>query len=78
VQGVFYRATCADVARRLGLVGWVRNLPDGSVEAVAEGPSNDVEALLAWCRQGPPLAAVERLDVTEEDPTGGDGFRVIH
>jgi acylphosphatase len=77
VQGVFYRATCADIARRAGVSGWVRNLPDGSVEAVFEGPPGDVEALLDWCRQGPPLASVDRLDQTEEEPTGADGFRVL-
>jgi acylphosphatase len=69
VQGVFFRdSTRAEAARR-GLVGWVRNLRDGRVEAVFEGPAADVDALVLWCRTGPPLARpthVERADEPEE------------
>ncbi|MEZ4380914.1 MAG: acylphosphatase [Nannocystaceae bacterium] len=58
VQGVAYRASARAVARRLGLVGWVRNLPTGEVELRAEGPREALEALLQWCAEGPPAAVV--------------------
>jgi acylphosphatase len=64
VQGVAFRAYTADEARRLGVRGWVRNLADGRVEVEAEGERADVEALVAFCRRGPPAASVERADVT--------------
>ena len=71
VQGVFYRQSAALEAARLGLSGAVRNLSDGSVEVEAEGVRSAVEALVAWCRHGPPSARVEGLDVAWEPPTGG-------
>ena len=64
VQGVFYRHTMAGRARASGLTGWVRNLTDGRVEAVIEGEEEPVRALVDWCRQGPPHATVERIDVS--------------
>ncbi|QXP84714.1 acylphosphatase [Methylococcus sp. Mc7] len=70
VQGVWYRASAARKAAELGLTGWVRNLPDGRVELVAEGDAETVDALLAWCRRGPPLARVAGLDVREMAVTG--------
>ncbi|AAU93141.1 MULTISPECIES: acylphosphatase [Methylococcus] len=70
VQGVWYRASAARKASELGLTGWVRNLPDGRVELVAEGDAESVDALLAWCRRGPPLARVTGLDVREMAVTG--------
>lgn len=77
VQGVFYRATAADEARRLGVTGWVRNLPDGSVEAEAGGDRASVEAFVAWCRRGPPYARVESVDLRWHDrPTEHAGFEV--
>lgn len=56
VQGVFFRASTQKKARALGLTGWVRNLPDGTVEVLAVGPRPALEALLAWLHEGPPLA----------------------
>jgi acylphosphatase len=65
VQGVSYRASTADEARRLGLVGWVRNLRDGTVELEAEGPPDAIEKLLTWCQHGPPAAKVTNVAVDE-------------
>ncbi len=73
VQGVFFRVHTRDEARRLGLAGWVRNLPDGSVEAVAEGPRAALEQLAAWCHRGPPGAAVEQVEQSWAEPTGEHG-----
>jgi acylphosphatase len=64
VQGVFYRQSTVDEGRRLGVAGWVRNLPDGRVEVLAEGPKAAVEALVAFCRRGPPAARVEAVAAT--------------
>ncbi len=76
VQGVFFRATCAARARELGVAGWVRNLPDGRVEAAFEGEDAAVDAMVAWCREGPPYARVEHVEVTPEEPLGEAGFRI--
>lgn len=62
VQGVSYRASAAHEARRLGLVGWVRNEPDGSVLLEAQGEDAPLAELLAWCREGPPGARVTAVD----------------
>ena len=77
VQGVFYRQTCASRARAAGLAGFVRNRPDGRVEAAFEGPEADVRELVSWCRAGPPDAEVDDVDVVDEAPTGERGFRVL-
>ncbi len=76
VQGVFFRDTCQREAIVAGLAGWVRNRNDGAVEAVFEGPSAAVDALVAWCRHGPPRARVDRVEVMEETPEDLSGFRV--
>lgn len=77
VQGVWFRQSTADEARRLGLEGWVRNLPDGSVEAEAQGTRREVEALVSWCWRGPPAARVEGVEVEWSAPGEGLGtFRV--
>ena len=68
VQGVSFRAATAHEARRLGVGGWVRNRPDGSVELEAEGDGEQIAALLAWCERGPPAARVTRVEVSERDP----------
>ena len=66
VQGVFYRDSTRREAQRLGLRGWVRNRSNGSVEAVALGPPERIAALIDWCHEGPPLARVAEVAVTEE------------
>jgi acylphosphatase len=63
VQGVFYRASAQQEGMRLGLLGEVRNLPDGSVEAVVEGPRERIEEFIDWCKRGPPAAEVENVRV---------------
>jgi acylphosphatase len=79
VQGVFYRANTKDKARGLGLFGFVKNLPDGSVEVVAEGEGQALEDLISWCRMGPRGARVEKLDVSWEDPNGEfRGFSIAY
>ena len=70
VQGVFFRASTRDVAIRLGIGGWVRNLPDGSVEALFEGEKIKVEEIVAWCHKGPPGAVVSRVDIAWEPYSG--------
>ena len=76
VQGVGFRFAVERAARSRGVSGWVRNRPDGTVEAVLEGRPEDVEALVDFCRQGPRGAGVERVDVVAESPDGLAGFRV--
>lgn len=76
VQGVFFRDTCRREAARLGLAGWARNLADGRVEVVAEGPAPAVDALVRWCRSGPPRADVTGVEVVPEDVDGLTGFSV--
>jgi acylphosphatase len=74
VQGVFFRARCADTAQSLGVAGWVSNEPDGTVQAVFEGDEGSVEGMVAWCHEGSPRAVVERVEVHEEDPRSERGF----
>jgi acylphosphatase len=68
VQGVSFRAATAKEARALGLTGWVRNMPDGRVEAIFEGSRDKIEEMLAWCRKGPPAARVSGLEIVYEKP----------
>jgi len=74
VQGVMFRDSCRREAERLGVAGWVRNEPDGSVAGEFEGDRTD--DLVAWCRTGPRGARVERVDVTEVEPSGAAGFEI--
>ena len=76
VQGVGFRFGVERTATARGVAGWVRNRPDGTVEAVFEGERADVEALVEFCRRGPRGAEVERVDVEEESAEGLAGFRV--
>jgi acylphosphatase len=76
VQGVFFRAEARARAESLGVAGWIRNLPDGSVEAVFEGEDGRVESMVEWCRRGPAGSVVEAIDVEREEPVGEAGFRV--
>ena len=76
VQGVGFRFHVERAANSRGVAGWVRNRADGAVEAVFEGESEDVEALVDFCRRGPRGAQVDRVDVEEESAEGLGGFRV--
>jgi acylphosphatase len=76
VQGVWFRESCKRMAEEHGVVGWVRNSEDGTVEAVFEGDPQAVAVLVAWCRIGPSRADVTRIEVTEETPEGLVSFAV--
>jgi acylphosphatase len=77
VQGVFFRDTARQVARRLGLNGWISNRPDGRVEAQFQGPKDAVEEAIAFCRRGPDLAVVEHVEVDWIEPVDAEpGFRI--
>ena len=78
VQGVFFRASCAELARDLGLAGSVRNLRDGRLSATFQGPDDAVDRMLAWCREGPPMARVDELEVEDVPASDATGFRVQH
>ena len=74
VQGVFYRASMRERAEQLGVTGWVRNEPDGSVRAHLEGDAGAVEQLVAWCSEGPPAAVVDEVRRTASEATGVASF----
>jgi len=76
VQGVFFRETTRRRAESRGVSGWVRNCSDGTVEALFEGEPEAVEAMVAFAREGPRAASVERVDVEDAAPEGGGGFSV--
>jgi len=76
VQGVFFRDTCRRMARENGVSGWVRNLPDGQVEAVFEGRAEDVGRLVDWARRGPSRAVVSGVAVQAEPPEGLSTFLI--
>ena len=76
VQGVFFRDTTRRRADAVGVAGWVRNTPEGAVEAVFEGESAAVEQLVDFCRRGPSRAEVASVEVIEEPPEGLAGFEV--
>ena len=76
VQGVFFRDSCRRQALENGVAGWVRNLPDGRVEAVFEGAADEVGRLVEWARRGPRLAAVQEVTVRAEPPEGLAAFEI--
>ena len=76
VQGVFFRADARARAESLGVAGWIRNAPDGIVEAVFEGEPERVDSMIDWCRRGPAGAQVEDVEAVGEDPVGERGFSV--
>ena len=78
VQGVFFRAWTQEQAEELGLVGWVRNCPDGRVEAHVEGDDSAVEQMIERLKRGPPAAKVEDVRVWDVEPCEFDGFEVRH
>ncbi len=77
VQGVSFRWYTQEQARRLGVAGWVRNEPDGSVLLHAEGDDEAVDALVAWCHDGPATARVEHVAVRDAQVGGAGGFEVV-
>lgn len=81
VQGVFFRAYTREIAKKLGVKGYVRNMPDGSVEVLAKGNQEALKKLIEFCKQGPPEARVEKIKII--DDRGGakinfDDFRIIY
>jgi acylphosphatase len=79
VQGVFFRAYTIEAAQLIGVTGWVRNLPDGRVEAVFEGEADKVQKMIEWCREGSPMSRVDRVELLEEVYTGDfDRLAVAH
>ena len=76
VQAVWFRESCRQRAAAEGVAGWVRNNPDGTVEAVVEGDGSAVERMVAWMGDGPPMALVTRVEVRAEQPIGEQGFAI--
>jgi acylphosphatase len=76
VQGVFFRESTRQLAQAAGVTGWVRNLPDGQVEAVIEGPPHPVAEVIAFCHEGPVGARVDQVEVFDEPPEGLATFTV--
>jgi acylphosphatase len=78
VQGVWFRDSTRQEAIRLGITGWARNIPDGRVEVLAEGPVDKVRSLIDWCQQGPPLARVDQVEESFEEWTAEfNSFNIV-
>ena len=77
VQGVFFRQDTKDRATALRITGWVRNLPDGTVEITATGDEQNIEKLIQWCQQGPPRAVVNKVDVTDSPLNNFTSFEIV-
>jgi len=79
VQGVFFRWNTKKMADKLQLSGWVRNLPDGRVEAIFEGNKENIEKMIEWCKKGPPEAIVEKVETLWEEYKGEyKGFKIVY
>ncbi len=78
VQGVMFRQTTAQMARIMGVCGWVRNLPDGRIEAHFEGDEESVNEMIRWCWEGPPMARVDDVQVEWVEPKGYENFRIAY
>jgi acylphosphatase len=76
VQGVFFRDFTQEKANDLGVRGWVRNAPDGTVEAIIEGNQPALDSMIAWCHKGSPSSQVEKVEVEWVEPEGSEGFEV--
>jgi len=76
VQGVLFRSHARRKAFELGLVGWVKNLPDGRVEAVFEGAKEEIDEMVKWCHQGPAASQVDKVERREEPEKGLKGFEI--
>jgi acylphosphatase len=76
VQGVYFRASTVRAAQEIGVAGWVRNLPDGRVEAVFEGPAEQVAEAVVWVQRGPERAIVTSVEQYDETPEGLSGFQL--
>ncbi len=78
VQGVFFRRSAKEIADKLGLTGWVRNASDGSVEIMAVGPKDRLDKFVVWCKKGPPLAEVDKVEIDwVKKEESFDGFEII-
>lgn len=77
VQGVFFRATAKDIADRLGIQGWVRNLPDNNVEIIATASDELLAQLIEWSKKGPPRAIVDEVIIEDTESQWVKGFRII-
>ena len=77
VQGVYYRASAKDVAREVGVTGWVKNMPDGNVEVIVSGSEERVEKFIEWCRKGPKNAEVTEVIVNDSKEKPLTDFRII-
>jgi acylphosphatase len=77
VQGVYYRASAKDVAKEVGVTGWVKNMPDGNVEAIVSGSEERVEKFIEWCRKGPKNAEVSEVIVSDSKEKPLTDFRII-
>lgn len=78
VQGVWFRANTREKAEQLDLKGWVRNLPDGRLEAIFEGKKEAVEKAIEWCHHGSPLAKVKKVEIKWEEPEGYKDFIILY